>query len=107
MAPEKLAPFLESIARIVRPGGYFVVRDHDVTTPTMDAFVSLAHTVFNAGLGETWETNRSELRHFASVDDWISRIEAAGFRHTGLRLTQQGDPSDNVLMAFVRNGEAA
>lgn len=107
MAPEKLAPFLESIARIVRPGGYFVVRDHDVTTPTMDAFVSLAHTVFNAGLGETWETNRSELRHFASVDDWISRIEAAGFRHTGMRLTQQGDPSDNVLMAFVRNGEAA
>ncbi|AXL50148.1 FAD-binding oxidoreductase [Paraburkholderia caffeinilytica] len=107
MAPAKLAPFLDSIARIVRPGGYFVVRDHDVTTPTMDAFVSLAHTVFNARLGETWETNRSELRHFASVDDWIARVEAAGFRHTGLRLTQQGDPSDNILMAFVRLGEAA
>jgi FAD/FMN-containing dehydrogenase/ubiquinone/menaquinone biosynthesis C-methylase UbiE len=107
MAPEKLAPFLGSIARIVRPGGYFVVRDHDVTSPTMDAFVSLAHTVFNAGLGETWETNRSELRHFASVDDWIARVEAAGFRHTGMRLTQQGDPSDNILMAFVRHGEVA
>ncbi|SOE96564.1 FAD/FMN-containing dehydrogenase [Burkholderia sp. D7] len=107
MAPEKLAPFLGSIARIVRPGGYFVVRDHDVTSPTMDAFVSLAHTVFNAGLGETWETNRSELRHFASVDDWIARVEAAGFRHTGMRLTQQGDPSDNILMAFMRHGGAA
>ncbi|MCX4162003.1 MULTISPECIES: FAD-binding protein [Paraburkholderia] len=107
MAPAKLAPFLDSIARIVRPGGYFVVRDHDVTTPTMDAFVALAHTVFNAGLGETWHTNQAELRHFASVDDWISRIEAAGFRHTGARLTQHGDPSDNILMAFVRVGEAA
>ncbi|HEX7910097.1 MAG TPA: FAD-binding protein [Paraburkholderia sp.] len=107
MAPEKLAPFLDSIARIVRPGGYFVVRDHDVTTPAMDAFVSLAHTVFNAGLGESWETNRSELRHFASVDDWIARVEAAGFRHTGMRLTQQGDPSDNILLAFVRQGGAA
>jgi len=73
----------------------------------MDAFVSLAHTVFNAGLGETWETNRSELRHFASVDDWIARVEAAGFRHTGMRLTQQGDPSDNILMAFVRHGGVA
>jgi FAD/FMN-containing dehydrogenase/SAM-dependent methyltransferase len=107
MAPEKLAPFLDSIARIVRPGGYFVVRDHDVKTRTMDDFVALAHTVFNAGLGESWETNQAELRHFASVDDWISRVEAAGFRHTGVRLTQQGDPSDNVLIAFVRDGAAA
>ncbi|RDU99871.1 FAD-binding protein [Trinickia dinghuensis] len=106
MAPEKLAPFLDSIARITRPGGYFIVRDHDVTTPAMDAFVSLAHTVFNAGLGESWETNRRELRHFASVDTWIARIEAAGFRHTGVRLAQEGDPSDNLLLAFVRNAAA-
>ena len=30
----------------------------------MRALVSLAHTVFNAGLGVTWETNRAELRFF-------------------------------------------
>lgn len=107
MAPSRLAPFLESIARITRPGGYFIVRDHDVRTDDMDAFVALAHTVFNAGLGETWETNQKELRHFASIDDWISRIEAAGFRHTGPKLRQAGDPSDNLLLAFVRNGEPA
>jgi hypothetical protein len=63
--------------------------------------------VFNAGLGESWETNRRELRHFASVDAWIARIEAAGFRHTGARLRQDGDPSDNLLMAFQRTGAAA
>jgi hypothetical protein len=68
----------------------------------MDDFVSLAHTVFNAGLGESWETNRKELRHFASIDEWIARIEAVGFRHTGARLAQSGDPSDNLLLAFVR-----
>ncbi|WP_118180391.1 FAD-binding protein [Paraburkholderia phosphatilytica] len=107
MAPARLAPFLESIARITRPGGYFVVRDHDVTTPAMDTFVSLAHTVFNAGLGESWQTNQKELRHFASIDDWIARIEAAGFRHTGVRLAQEGDPSDNLLLAFVRDGAPA
>ena len=107
MAPAKLMPFLESIARITRPGGYFVVRDHDVRTPAMDAFVSLAHTVFNAGLGESWETNRKELRHFASIEDWIARIEAVGFRHTGERLAQAGDPSDNLLLAFVRDGDRA
>ncbi|SIT46051.1 FAD/FMN-containing dehydrogenases-like protein [Paraburkholderia piptadeniae] len=104
MAPSLLMPFLESIAQITRPGGYFIVRDHNVTTPAMDAFVSLAHTVFNAGLGESWETNRDELRHFASIEDWIARIETVGFSHTGARLAQAGDPSGNLLLAFVRNG---
>jgi hypothetical protein len=107
MAPSRLMPFLESIARITRPGGYFIVRDHDVKTQNMDAFVSLAHTVFNAVLGEPWDNNRTEPRHFASIDEWIARIEAAGFRHTGARLAQPGDPSDNLLLAFVRDGEPA
>ncbi|UGQ47892.1 FAD-binding protein [Massilia endophytica] len=106
MEPEKLAPFLESIARVLRPGGYFVVRDHDVRDESMDQFVSLAHCVFNAGVGEHWATNAAELRFFASVDEWVRRIEAAGFEHTGERLLQPGDPSDNVLMAFRRAGAA-
>jgi len=102
MAPEKLAPFLSSIARVLRPSGWFVVRDHDVRDAAMDAFVGLAHCVFNAGLGETWASNEAELRHFAPVDTWIARIEAAGLRHRGERLVQDGDPSDNVLLAFQR-----
>jgi SAM-dependent methyltransferase len=104
MAPEKLQPFLESVAKTIRPGGFFIVRDHDVRDDAMDAFVSLAHAVFNAGLGEPWTVNAAELRHFASIDIWIQRIEAAGFGHTGARLLQDGDPSDNVLMAFQRIG---
>lgn len=104
MAPEKLAPFLQSIARVLKPGGVFIVRDHDVRDAQMDAFVALAHTVFNAGLGESWAVNLSERRHFASADAWIDRIESAGFKHTVPRLLQEGDPSDNVLMAFERTG---
>ena len=103
MAPERLAPFLASVARTLRPGGVFVVRDHDVRDQRMDRFVALAHTVFNAGLGEPWAVNAAERRHFASVDAWIERIEAAGLKHAGQRLIQDGDPSDNVLMAFVRD----
>ncbi len=103
MAPERLAPFLASIARTLRPGGRFVVRDHDVRDEAMDAFVALAHTVFNAGLGEPWAANAAERRHFARVDDWVDRIGAAGLRPIGPRLLQDGDPSDNVLMAFARD----
>jgi len=102
MEQHKLAPFLDSVAKIVRPGGYFIVRDHDVKDQQMHDFVSLAHCVFNAGLGESWATNNAELRFFDSVDEWIRRIEAAGFEHTGERIVQDGDPSDNVLMAFRR-----
>ncbi|KPC55391.1 FAD-binding protein [Amantichitinum ursilacus] len=102
MPTARLQPFLRAIARVLRPGGYFVVRDHDVTTPEMDQFVALAHTVFNAGLGERWETNQAEPRFFNSVQYWVEQIEAAGLRHTGDKLLQAGDPSQNVLMAFVK-----
>ena len=102
MAPEKLNPFVQSIARIVRLNGYFIVRDHDVKDQAMDDFVALAHTVFNAGMAESWSVNQAELRYFASVNTWIERIEAAGFRSMGAPAFQQGDPSDNALMAFVR-----
>lgn len=102
MQADKLTPFLASIASIVRPGGYLIVREHDVRCRQMHDFVSLAHCVFNAGLGESWATNAAELRLFESVDTWIRRIEAAGFAHTGERIVQDGDPSQNVLMAFRR-----
>jgi hypothetical protein len=68
----------------------------------MDTFVSLAHTVFNAGLGVPWETNKKELRHFAPVATWTQRLEATGFRDSGKRLLQAHDPSDNVLLAYTR-----
>jgi FAD/FMN-containing dehydrogenase/SAM-dependent methyltransferase len=102
MSPEKLEPFVASVARVLRTGGMFILREHDVTTPEVDTFVSLAHAVFNAGLGEAWETNIAEERHFASVATWIERMAVHGLRATGLELTQAGDPSDNILLAFVK-----
>jgi len=100
--PAALDAFLASIHRILRPGGRFILRDHDVTTPAMSAFVSLAHTVFNAGLGVAWETNRAEPRHFAPVAAWVAHLARAGLHDTGLRRLQAQDPTDNVLMAFVK-----
>ena len=99
--PDRLGPFVDSLKRVLRPGGLLIVRDHDVKTPQMNAFVSLAHTVFNAGLGVPWETNRNELRHFASVEQWTQYLAGRGFRDTGARILQDHDPSDNTLMAFT------
>jgi FAD/FMN-containing dehydrogenase/SAM-dependent methyltransferase len=103
---DRLQPFMRSIHRVLKPGGLFILRDHDVTTPRMDKLVALAHTVFNAGLGTPWESNKNELRFFVSVAEWSSRLTAVGFTDNGKRLLQAHDPSDNVLMAFTKSGGA-
>lgn len=100
--PDTLDGFVRSIVRMLRPGGVFILRDHDVTTPEMDAFVALAHTVFNAGLGVEWKTNREELRYFAPLQRWVDFLGERGLRDTGQRLLQANDPSINTLMAFTK-----
>jgi len=100
--PGRLDAFVRSIWRVLRPGGLFIVRDHDATSAPMKAFVSLAHSVFNAGLGIDWETNRKELRHFDSVEAWCRFLAARGFVDTGRRLLQANDPTDNTLFAFQK-----
>ena len=69
--------------------------------------VSLAHTVFNAGLGETWETNRAELRFFEAADSWVQRLHEAGFDDLGHRLLQDNDPTRNALFCFEKRGAAS
>jgi len=98
----KLDGFVESIYRILRPGGSFVIRDHNVKTPEMATFVSLVHTVFNVGLNETWEFEARDFKNFKSADEWAAIIEQAGFKDAGKRILQDKDPSDNTLMLFTK-----
>jgi len=102
MTPQTLEPFIASIARVLRPDGLFILRDHDVRTPEMFRFVSLIHSVFNAGTGASWEQNRDELRYFVSIEQWVQRLAAVGLIDEGPRMLQAHDPSDNALMAFRR-----
>jgi FAD/FMN-containing dehydrogenase/uncharacterized membrane protein YhaH (DUF805 family)/SAM-dependent methyltransferase len=105
-SPEQVEPFLRSVARVLRPGGLFILRDHDVQDPAMNHLVCLAHTIFNAGTHVSWETNRDERRHFVSALEWVRRIEACGLKADGRRLAQANDPTDNLLMAFEKSGAA-
>ena len=99
--PDKLDAFIASIVRVLRPGGMFVLRDHDVDSPAMDAFVALVHTVFNCGTGAPWADNATELRYFATIETWIARLAKHGLIDQGHRLLQQNDPSRNTLMSFI------
>ena len=106
MTAERLEPFLASVARILRPGGVFIVRDHDVGSDEMRALVSLAHTVFNAGLGETWETNRAELRFFESADTWVRAPARSRLRRPRPPPApgQRPDAERAVLLREARRG---
>ncbi|GAB4021658.1 methyltransferase domain-containing protein [Spirosoma koreense] len=101
--PEKLAGFLASIHRILRPGGWFILRDHDVKTTDMATFVSLVHTVFNLGLNISWETDQEDYKGFKPIQEWSQLIGKAGFTDAGKRLLQANDPSDNTLVLFTKH----
>ena len=98
----KLDAFVDSIARVLKPRGLFILRDHDVTTPEMFVFVSLVHTVFNAGLNGSWEVNERELRYFRPVAEWVQYLGERALQDSGKRELQAHDPSDNVLLAFTK-----
>jgi FAD/FMN-containing dehydrogenase/SAM-dependent methyltransferase len=100
--PDKVRSFVKSLYRCLKPGGLFILRDHDVPDAAMDKFVALVHTVFNAGTGVSWEENAAEPRFFNSIDHWVGLLEGAGLRDRGVRLLQENDPSQNTLMAFEK-----
>ncbi|SEK50856.1 Methyltransferase domain-containing protein [Chitinophaga rupis] len=97
-----LAGFMQSIYRVLRKGGLFIIRDHDVKTPAMATFVSLVHTVFNLGLKVSWETDHGEYKSFKSIDEWSKIISSYGFKDLGARILQDKDPSDNTLVSFIK-----
>lgn len=99
---ELLDDYIKSIYRILRKGGLFIMRDHDVKTPEMATFVSLVHTVFNLGLNASWETNQSEFKSFKSIDEWSNIISSYGFKDSGERILQDKDPTENTLTSFIK-----
>ena len=98
--PQLLDGYIKSILRILRKGGLFIMRDHDVKTADMAKFVSLVHSVFNLGLNVPWETDSLEYKSFKSIDEWSKLITSYGFKDSGERILQDKDPSDNTLISF-------
>jgi FAD/FMN-containing dehydrogenase len=101
-APERVEALVASVARVLRPGGLFLLREHDVADERQRALVTLTHTLVNAGAGQPWEAHQSEHRQFASAAQWSERLGRAGLRDSGTHLAQRHDATANLLMAFVK-----
>ncbi len=99
---DRVDAFVASIRNVLRPGGTFLLRDHDATSRDDDTFVALAHDVFNAGIEAPWSANAAELRFFQPVAATEALLARHGLVRVGERLAQPGDPTKNLLMAFER-----
>lgn len=100
---DKIDAYIASIHRILRPGGTFLLRDHDVKDKDMHALVDAVHSVFNIIVDRvSYKDNQEEIRNFQSMDYWISKVQPYGFSIGKDRLLQKGDPSSNTMMAFEK-----
>lgn len=101
-APEdKIDPFLASIYRILRPGGSFILMDHDAGTQKMQDLADVVHSIFNAATGVSPKENRQEIRNFQSLQYWIDRVESNQLAHYPHKpLIRDGDSTLNSLIRF-------
>lgn len=102
----KIARFLQSLNRILRPGGSFLLVDHDITDPQTHIYATLAHSIYNAVMGTSVEEEMQEIRNFQSLDEWKNLLSQYGFdlqmEENQPGLVRTGDPSKNTMLRFVK-----
>eukprot|EP00756_Hemistasia_phaeocysticola_P008399 Hpha_TRINITY_DN14610_c2_g13::TRINITY_DN14610_c2_g13_i1::g.48367::m.48367 len=101
LPPCQLPAFLSEVVRILRPGGLFIVREHDAS-PELMPMLDLAHSVFNAMTGVPWEEEETEIRAFRSILEWRGVVEQSGLRDTMLYQVEKGDPTIDEMMCFYK-----
>ena len=74
---QHLPRFLTEVVRVLRPGGLFIVREHDAS-PSLMPMLHLAHSVFNAVMGVTDKEEEMELRAFRPLSEWRRILESTG-----------------------------
>ncbi len=100
---DKIDNFIQSIKRILRPGGIFLLREHNAHNKKIFKLSWAAHSVFNAIIAQsTEEEEATELRNFQPLTYWIELLKKHGFRVGAERILQKGDPTLNTLIKFTK-----
>ncbi len=101
--PHKIKGFLQSIHRIIRPGGTLLIRDHDAKNYDLTKLVTVVHSVFNAATGVTPEEEKKECRNFQPLSHWTALLERNGFKRVSTTpLVVDKDPTLNGMIRFER-----
>lgn len=106
LKPQQIPYFLDGVARILRAGGLFIVREHDMADESLRPVLDCAHSVFNACTGVSTLNERQEIRGFRSLLEWRALIEGSGhFIDTLVYEMQPHDCTKDVMMVFKKTGE--
>ena len=96
-----IIPFLTSVVRVLRPGGLFIVREHDAVESLIPS-LDVAHSIFNVVTGVSQAEERAEIRAFRPLLEWRRIVESVGLRDTLLYDMEEGDPTCDEMMCFVK-----
>ena len=108
LVPAQIPNLLAAVHRMLRPGGVFLLREHDLDNecrllPMLDC----AHMVFNAVTGVRVEVERQELRCFRPLAHWREIVAQAGFEDAQVYELQPHDPTVDVMLSFTKPFESA
>jgi SAM-dependent methyltransferase len=108
--PPRLLPFLQEVRRILRPGGVFLFREHDVnldrgskqTHGCPVEMVDLAHSVFNAVTGASSADEKREIRAFRPLQEWRDIVSSVGLADAMMQGMESGDCTCDEMLCFVK-----
>lgn len=99
----RVMPFLKAIYRCLRPGGFFILMEHDAHNVQLQTLVDVVHTVFNAATHVPYIEEAREIRNFCSLQHWIRVVQMCGLKLKSHRpLIRDGDPTLNSLIFFEK-----
>jgi len=98
---EGILPFLKGVFRILRPGGFFIVREHDASKELLST-LDCAHMIFNALTNVSFSSELHEIRGFRPILEWRRIIESVGFIDSMVYEMQPNDPTLDIMMCFVK-----
>lgn len=89
------------VLRVLEPGGYFVLREHDCSIPNFDIVLDIMHGLFCLVWSQPLEDPDFIVNYTAnyqSRESWLSLLKKVGF--TCVTLSHQ-NPSKNIYRQYI------